>query len=233
MKIKTLRFIILLLCFLMILPSCDTNTPDESGSDSEVISTEKKVLENTTETETETETESEEYQTYGWYEYETLEGGKGEHLIEISVLIPQNEVKDKLESTAEELSKPGEIIFYDGLDEKMKEYPEDTVFRFYISFIGSLPKDYNKQTYTDKQNVTRTLEEWREGNTSTYLIATEADYREHYIKYNKYFTEIGALTDGRCICFDGMYFYLYATLDQLLSYECAPDESLVVFSSPH
>ena len=234
MKTKLLA-VILLLC--LTLSSCQTGNSSETESHvndtTEVTNveetTEKKVLENTSET----ETESEEYYTYGWYEYETLEPGKGEHLIEISVLIPQNEVKKKLESTAEELSKPGEIVFYGGLDEKMKEYPEDTVFRFYISFIGSLPKDYNKQTYTDKQNVTRTLDEWREGNTGTYLIATEADYREHYIKYNKYFTEIGALTDGRCICFDGMYFYLYATLDQLLSYECAPNESLVVFVSPH
>lgn len=230
---KKILAITLLLC--LVLSSCQTGNSSETESHvndtTEVTNveetTEKKVLENTSET----ETESEEYYTYGWYEYETLPGNEAERLEDECVRIYQK-VKDR-ETIAEEIGEKGKIVFYEGLEDKLREYPEDTVFQLYVSFTASLPEDYHDQVYTDQQtNSTHTLKEWREIGTN-YLIVTEADYREHYIKYNKYFTEIGALTDGRCICFDGMYFYLYATLDQLLSYECAPDESLVVFTPPH
>ncbi|MBQ8409424.1 MAG: hypothetical protein IJY39_11250 [Clostridia bacterium] len=67
MKTKTLRFIILLLCFLMILPSCDMNMPDESDSDSVAISTEKETEKETQKrTEKETETAPEWAQMEYW-----------------------------------------------------------------------------------------------------------------------------------------------------------------------
>ena len=73
MKNKGLRCLTLLLCLLLLLPSCDTTTPQESGSDSAAITTEKvteketkKQTERQTEKETEKETEPEWAQMEYW-----------------------------------------------------------------------------------------------------------------------------------------------------------------------
>lgn len=58
MKTKKLRKVILLLCFLLILPSCDTTIPHESLSDSTAILTEE-TLEAVQKTEHQTKAETE------------------------------------------------------------------------------------------------------------------------------------------------------------------------------
>jgi hypothetical protein len=62
MKTTLLQFFVLLLCFLLILPSCGTVTPQESGTESEAISTEKKTekVEEPETSETESESQIEE-----------------------------------------------------------------------------------------------------------------------------------------------------------------------------
>lgn len=60
MKPKILQIFILLLCFLLILPSCDAGIPQESGTNSETIVTEKNTEEATEDLSSETQAKTEE-----------------------------------------------------------------------------------------------------------------------------------------------------------------------------
>ncbi|MBQ8410007.1 MAG: hypothetical protein IJY39_14190 [Clostridia bacterium] len=63
MKSKRLRYLSLLLCLLLLLPSCDVKQPDEGDSDSETIATERNTEEAIEDLPSETQAKTEEQST--------------------------------------------------------------------------------------------------------------------------------------------------------------------------